>query len=393
MSTSLKLEDDQRYALIKFRRSVQDILQPHQDDHFLLRWLRARKWDPAAAEKMLRDSVEWRKQWDVDRISEWKSPKVLEEYLPHGLTGFDQDGAPVVVTYFSKLDLYGLLHVVTRTEMIKAVILHLEKYLAICREQVKTHGPAAGQIVIIFDMDDFSLKQYLWRPAGELVLNMIQMYEANYPEILKTCYIINAPKVFTFAFSIAKKFMNEYTLSKIQIYKADPPKWKTAIMNTIPKDQLPVYLGGTLQDPDGNPRLYSKINKSGKVPKELYSENTERDKNAEDFVTTTIRKGSKLELDISASETGSLLSWDFRTEGHDIKFGILKKEISGVAKEVIPLRRVAAHQIDEVGILNCEAPATYSVVFDNSYSLLRNKKIHYAVRLLPPTQDLTPNSS
>lgn len=394
MSTSLKLEDDQRFALMKFRRAVQDILQPHQDDHFLLRWLRARKWDPAAAEKMLRDSVEWRRLWDADKIFEWKPPKILEDFLPHGTVGLDKDGAPVVVAYFSNLDLYGILHVVTRTELIKAVILHLERLLTTCREQAQKHGPAAGQITIIFDMDDFSLKQYLWRPAGETVINMIQMYEANYPEILKICYIINAPKVFAFAFSIAKKFLNEYTLSKIQIYKADPPKWKTAILNTIPKDSLPVYLGGTLQDPDGNPRLFTKINRAGKVPKELYLENTEREKNMEDFVTTTIRKGSKLELDISAAELGSLLSWDFRTEGHDIKFGIFKKESGGSAKEIVPLRRVAAHQIDEVGILNCEVPATYSVIFDNSYSLLRNKKIHYCVRLLPPaSQELVPDSS
>jgi hypothetical protein len=27
--------------------------------------------------------------------------------------------------------------------------------------------------------------------AGELVVALLQMYEANYPEILKACYIIN----------------------------------------------------------------------------------------------------------------------------------------------------------------------------------------------------------
>lgn len=49
------LEDNQRFALMKFRKAVQDVTQPHHDDNFLLRWLRARKWDPVAAEKMLRD--------------------------------------------------------------------------------------------------------------------------------------------------------------------------------------------------------------------------------------------------------------------------------------------------------------------------------------------------
>lgn len=115
--------------------------------------------------------------------------------------------------------------------------------------------------------------------AGEVVLTLIQMYEANYPEILKTCYIINgrsvretrrckliyrydsfsAPKVFALAFSVAKRFMNEYTLSKIQIHKTDPAKWQSAIFSNTERDQVPAFFGGTLKDPDGNPKLRTKV--------------------------------------------------------------------------------------------------------------------------------------
>ncbi|XP_033185044.1 SEC14-like protein 2 isoform X1 [Bombus vancouverensis nearcticus] len=387
------LEDNQRFALMKFRRTVQDILkQPHHDDNFLLRWLRARKWDPVAAEKMLRESMEWRKQWEVDKLTEWDPPQILNDYLPHGLCGFDKDGAPVIVVYFDALDIYGILHVVSRRDMIKVTIKRLEEYLKLCREQMLKHGPAAGQVVVIFDMQGFNLKQYLWRPAGEVVITLIQMYEANYPEILKTCYIINAPKVFAFAFSVTKKFMNEYTLSKIQIYKSDPARWQTAIFSNIDRDQVPAFFGGTLKDPDGNPKLGTKICLGGKVPKEMYVNNTEKD--MENFTTVTIKKGGKLELDIPASEMGSLLSWEFRTENHDIRFGIVKKDYNGTQKEVIPMRRVAAHQLDEIGILTCEVPSTYSIIFDNTYSIIRNKKIHYSVKVIPPTesQEITPTT-
>lgn len=37
--------------------------------------------------------------------------------------------------------------------------------------------------------------------AGEVVLSLVQMYEANYPEILKNCYIINGKLVILFLFS------------------------------------------------------------------------------------------------------------------------------------------------------------------------------------------------
>ncbi|XP_012277887.1 SEC14-like protein 2 [Orussus abietinus] len=388
VKSSLQLADDERFTLMKFRRNVQDVLQPNHDDQFLLRWLRARNWDPMAAEKMFRESLEWRKQWDVDKLEEWDPPELLKKHLPHGLCGFDKDGAPVVIVPFAGLDLYGILHALGRRDMIKITIQHLEQYLKLCQAQSKKHGPVASQVTVIFDMEGFNLRQYMWRPAGEVVIALIQMYEANYPEILKTCFIINAPKVFALAFSVAKKFMNEYTISKIQIFKSDPAKWKSAILRLVPQDQLPAHFGGTLTDPDGNPRLATKICQGGKVPKEMYKSKDEKDKENEDFTTITVRKGDKLKLDFSPDENGSVLSWEFKTENHDIKFGVIKKNNDGIQNEVIPLHRVAAHQMEEIGVLPCDAPATYSVVFDNSYSLLRSKKIHYSIRLLPPSNPM-----
>lgn len=56
-----------------------------------------------------------------------------------------------------------------------------------------------------------------------------------------------------------KRFLNEYTLGKIQIFKNDPRKWKAAILSNIEPDQIPAYYGGTLTDPDGNPRYTTKV--------------------------------------------------------------------------------------------------------------------------------------
>ncbi|XP_011873997.1 PREDICTED: SEC14-like protein 2 isoform X2 [Vollenhovia emeryi] len=342
---SLNLADDQRFALMK--------------------------------------SMEWRKKWDADNLDNWDLPEVLKNYLPYGLCGFDKDGAPALIVPFAGLDLYGILHVVTQKEFIKALIKLLDTHLKLANEQAKKHGQIANQLTVIFDLEGFNLKQYLWKPAGETIISAIQMYEANYPEILKMCFIINAPAVFAFAFSIIKKFMDDYTISKIQIYKNDPVKWKEAVLQLIPRDQLPAHFGGTLTDSDGNPRYTTKICQGGKIPKDQYAKKV--DKPTDNYTTVVVRKGGKLEFDISAPEEGSILSWEFRSEGHDIKFGILKKDVAnGTTTEVIPVRRVASHQTDEIGILTCETATTYSLVFDNTYSVLRDKKVHYSVRVLPP---------
>lgn len=63
--------------------------------------------------------------------------------------------------------------------------------MTIAFEKSQTHGAEARKFVVIFDMDNFSMKQYAYRPAAELVINTFQIYANNYPEILKYCYIIN----------------------------------------------------------------------------------------------------------------------------------------------------------------------------------------------------------
>jgi len=61
--------------------------------------------------------------------------------------------------------MYGVLHVITQKDFIKATIKILDQYLKVAKEQSENHGQDANQITVIFDMEDFNLKQYLWRPG------------------------------------------------------------------------------------------------------------------------------------------------------------------------------------------------------------------------------------
>lgn len=72
--------------------------------------------------------------------------------------------------YFDALDIYGILHAVSRRDMIKVTIQCLENYLQMCREQMEKHGPDAGQVAVIFDMQGFNLRQYLWRPGNDTAI-------------------------------------------------------------------------------------------------------------------------------------------------------------------------------------------------------------------------------
>lgn len=87
--------------------------------------------------------------------------------------------------------MYGLLHTVSRSDIIRYTIQQLEAYLKLGFKQSQEHGPKARQLSVLFDMEGFNMKQYTCRPVAEVIISMIKMYEANYPEILKFCYIVN----------------------------------------------------------------------------------------------------------------------------------------------------------------------------------------------------------
>ncbi|XP_074026952.1 SEC14-like protein 2 isoform X2 [Leptinotarsa decemlineata] len=334
------LDDDQKFALMKFRRTVADVLQAHHDDHFLLRWLRARNWNLEAAEKMLRQSMKWRQQWEVDgALKEWKPPDVITLYHPSGTTGFDKDGAPVICVPFVGFDVVGLLHSATRQDLIKMTISILEKNLDMA---AKT---GENQVVVIFDMEGFNLRQYAWRPAAEMVISLIQMYEANYPEILKACFIINAPRVFAIAFGVVKKFLNDYTLGKIQIFKSNPQKWKAAILKNITPENIPKHYGGSLCDPDGNPRYTTIVKQGGKVPTSCYLRNLEapeKEQNRE-FKSAVIKKGEKLCLHFIVAEEGCFLRHLHYSEVLSYNSIGIEKEV----KETLKTIKLVMNGIDE----------------------------------------------
>ncbi|XP_026489889.2 SEC14-like protein 2 [Vanessa tameamea] len=386
------IDDDQRFALIKFRRSVKDVLKPEHNDHFLLRWLRARQWNPEAAEKMLRDSMKWREKWGVDTTLEsWKAPEVLETHFPSGSTGFDKEGSPIIIVPFVGLDIWGLLHSVSRTDIIRMVLRHLENYLAIARKQAMTHGSNALKVTVIFDLEGFSMRQYAWKPAAELVFTLLQIYEANYPEILKICYIVNAPKVFSLAFSVVKKFIHEYTISKIRIYGCDAKKWQAQVLTIVDKDQIPEHYGGTMVDENGDPRCSSLVKPGGKVPKKYYARNVVADTEKE-YTKVTVKTGEKHVVDLLCADSESVLKWEFGIDSHDIKFSIKRKDQDGNESVVHGPRKVAEGPVD-VGVLPVSGPATYAVIFDNKSSFLRNKKIFYDVLITVPARDLNIDDS
>ncbi|XP_074743490.1 SEC14-like protein 2 isoform X2 [Strix uralensis] len=347
------LSPRQAEALAQFRENLQDVLPslPSQDDYFLLKWLRARSFDLPKSEAMLRKHVEVRKHMDADNIIAWEAPEVIKKYMSGGMCGYDREGSPIWYEIIGPLDAKGLLFSASKQDLLKNKFRDCEVLRHQCEQQSQ---------------------------------KLLSMFEENYPESLKRLFIVKAPKIFPVAYNLVKHFLSEDTRKKVVVLGSN---WKEVLQRYIDPEQIPVEYGGTLTDPDGDPKCSSKINYGGDVPQHYYV----RDQLAQQYEhTVVVNRGSSHQVEYEILFPGCVLRWQFRSEGADVGFGVyLKTKIgerqrAGEMTEVYPNQRYNSHMVPEDGSLTCSTPGIYVLRFDNTYSYLHAKKVSYSVEVLLP---------
>lgn len=387
----------QEMALEEFRKAIGDLLTPERDDdRYLLRWLRARDFNVNKTEHMLREHMNWRKYYNTDNILNGpESPQVLRKYYPGGLIGHDHGGCPIWIVPVGASDIKGLLMSVARMEMMKHVIRTFEVGEEDIRQQTRKLGRVIETQSYVFDFDGFGLKNIASKAVLDFLTNLMAFFDNNYPERLKTAYVINAPRIFPMFWKIIRPFLCENTARKVRIFGRDG--WKEALLEITDPEVLPIHWGGTRTDPDGNPKCPSIVGCGGEVPSFYYratsktrcgheDDNTEP---KEPRVCVVERQGS-LEVPVEVSQSGSLLSWEFQSdEDKDVGFGVYFHGGSDSLKELRKTSRVACRGAPETGTLTCSQPGVYVLKFDNSFSWFTAKRVSYNVRVTPPAECAT----
>jgi len=377
-----KLNLQQANALAQLRDAVKDCNMQDSSDVFLLRWLIARDFDVQKAEKMLRASLEWRAQYRINTLlQDFTSPEVFKKYFAAGFTGVDKAHNPLWVVRYGRIDMKGILQSAKKKDYFYHVYSLVEssvKFAKDYQEKLDLPSSVITQSTIIFDLEDFAMRHITYKPVMDSAIQVIQFYEANYPEFLRRVFIVNAPKIFNIAFAMIKPFLNEATAQKIKILSGnDASQWKKSILEEVDADQLPVHYGGTLADPDGNPHCITKVNMGGTVPESYYFNKQMKLNSNNNKKNLTVANGTKQKLEFAVKDHGLKIRWDFYSEEGDIAFGIYKKK-GNEKMFIVPKDRVDCHIVSEEGEIPVE-PGQYVIEFDNSFSYLRSKIIWYSI--------------
>ncbi|NXK51642.1 S14L2 protein, partial [Chauna torquata] len=248
----------------QFRENLKDVLPslPSQDDYFLLKWLRARCFDLPKSEAMLRKVSPTRDRCPQPNVL----LQVIRKYMSGGMCGYDREGSPIWYEIIGPLDAKGLLFSASKQDLLKNKFRDCELLRHECERQSQKLGKKIEMVLMVYDCEGLGLK-HLWKPAVETYGELLSMFEENYPESLKRLFIVKAPKIFPVAYNLVKHFLSEDTRKKVLVLGAN---WKEVLQKYIDPVQIPVEYGGTLTDPDGDPKCPSKINYGGDVPLRYY---------------------------------------------------------------------------------------------------------------------------
>lgn len=254
---SVSIEDvrdaKEEAAVCELRQKLldRDMLPAKHDDYYtLLRFLKARDFNPEKTIQMWEEMLKWRKEYGTDTILEDFEFEELEEvlqYYPQGYHGVDREGRPVYIERLGQAHPAKLMRITTIDRYLK---YHVQEFEKAIYEKFPACSIAAKRRICstttILDVQGLGAKNFS-RTAANLLASMTKIDNNYYPETLHRMFIVNAgPGFKKVLWPAAQKFLDAKTIAKIQVLE---PKSLGKLLEAIDSSQLPDFLGGSCSCP------------------------------------------------------------------------------------------------------------------------------------------------
>mmetsp|Transcript_4555 Transcript_4555/g.12852 ORF Transcript_4555/g.12852 Transcript_4555/m.12852 type:complete len:302 (+) Transcript_4555:242-1147(+) len=206
-----------------------------------LRYVRARRGKPAAAEAMVRESLRWRESFGVSRLAE------RQEDIRHaGHTGKvrvsacrDRAGRPVLVLT-PRLE--------NQRNAVDPNLVNLVYHLERCiggREGVMTFPSPEpspdGKAVVVMDFRGYS---FFNNPPMRASKATLSIFQNHYPERLHKFIVLNAPTIFYGFYKVISPFIDPVTKAKVQFVVGSDEQQRKVLDEHFDLTQLESSLGG-----------------------------------------------------------------------------------------------------------------------------------------------------
>ncbi|KAI7540877.1 CRAL/TRIO domain-containing protein [Hortaea werneckii] len=273
------LNESQQTQLDKFRclceskgyytPATEDTPATH-DDETLLRYLRARKFNPEQAFDQLKDTEDWRKANDLDNLYETID---IDEYeqtrrlYPQWTGRRDKRGIPFYVYEIGQVDAKAVSAYssdrdnsskskssttnTTSPQTPRKMLRLFALYENLCRFVLplcslvpdRSHSETPiSQSSNVVDLSNVGITKF-WSLRNHMS-DASQLATAHYPETLDRIFVVGAPSFFPTVWEYAKRWFDPITVSKIFILSEK--NMRSTLEQYVDLDNLPKKYGGNL---------------------------------------------------------------------------------------------------------------------------------------------------
>ncbi|KAL9259863.1 Patellin-3-like protein [Drosera capensis] len=345
------------------------LLKDERSDVILWKFLRARDFKVNDAFSMLKNTIQWRKEFKIDELVENEKESEFEfEELKQVvfMYGESKEGSPVC---------YNVLGEFKNKELYEKVLGDEEKRGKFLRWRVRFLERSVrgldfghGGVSTILQVTDLRNSPGLLGLAKKQALELLQ---DNYPEFVAKHVFINVPWWYIAVNKVISAFMTQRTKSKF-VY-AVPSRSAETLFNYIAPEKVPVHYGG------------------------LSCENGEF--NPEDAASQiTIKPGTTETLDFSVNEVSYTISiaaffccisvpchltWEVRVVGWEVSYGaeFVPSAEKGYTVIIQKIRKLNADESIVRSSFKVGEPGKVVITIDNATS--RRKQLLYRLNAKP----------
>ncbi|XP_066944136.1 SEC14-like protein 1 isoform X8 [Macrobrachium rosenbergii] len=317
----------QESRLIQLKKWVAELQKGKvPSDTCLLRFLRARDFNIEKAREMLSHSLIWRKKNQIDKLmAEYEEPQVVKDYFPGGWHHQDKEGRPLYLLRLGQMDVKGLVKSIGEEGLLKHTLHICEEGLRLTEEATSSQGRPITTWTLLVDLEGLNMR-HLWRPGIRTLLKIIEIVEANYPETMSCVLIIRAPRVFPILWTLVSTFIDDNTRSKFLFYGGNDYQGTGGLIDFMPKENIPDFLGGECK---------SIVHEGGLVPKSMYQPGEDIDGTRQHiplseqsmYHSVSLGRGQVHEVVLLIEEPGSVICWDFDVMKSDVLFSVLRTKV------------------------------------------------------------------
>eukprot|EP00668_Euglena_longa_P017243 GGOE01021611.1.p1 GENE.GGOE01021611.1~~GGOE01021611.1.p1 ORF type:complete len:717 (-),score=190.05 GGOE01021611.1:260-2410(-) len=251
-------------------------------DYRLVRYLRARPTIAAAAD-MVRESLRWRTSFGADTILQtfWPEPWMLKYFGSGSFSDCLEQGRDRFPCYqrdreghFTLFWRGGFVDWKTAYQALNSnldYVTHIFVWVfELLREDMEklheqTRGASPSYITFVYDLEGFEYGNQV--PVSTLLAvaqRLFGLLNLNYPETIHRILIVRAPWLFSSLWAVLKPLIPKELLEKMPL--SGGGKLSKVVQNlthTVPPNQIPKFLGGTLVDADGDEECRYTVGPSG----------------------------------------------------------------------------------------------------------------------------------